>query len=150
MRSPSPTACLPLDQSSPQFANRLDDALHGQEYELCVQNFQKDDLVWFVDYLDKARHHLPLSHCALKLANLRLSTVSILWDLLPASAYASSEAYALLTLLFQHPIQFLPTFLPLIPMRSPPVASVMCIVGPLMAYRFVSNVCEWPPQRILQ
>ena len=59
VRSPSPTAWLPLDRSSPQFANHLDDALHSQEYERCVQNFQEGDVVWFVDYLDKARHHPP-------------------------------------------------------------------------------------------
>ena len=141
VRSPNPTACLPLDRSSPQFANRLDEALHGEDYERCVQNFQEDDLVWFVDYLDKARHHLPLSHWALNLAS-RLSTVSTLWDPPPESVCVSSEAYVRLTLHFQHPIQFLPTFLPSIPMRSPPVASVMCIAGPSMAYRFVSNVCE--------
>ena len=141
MRSPSPIACLPLDRSSPQFANRLDDALHGQDYERCVQNFREGDVVWFVDYLDKARHYLPLSHWALNLAS-RLLTVSILWVPLPESVCASSEAYARLTLHFQRPIQFIPTFLPLIPMRSPLAALLMCIAGPSMAYQFVSNVCE--------
>ena len=141
MRSPCPTACLPLDRSSPQFANRLDDALHGQEYDQCVQNFQEDDLVWFADYLDKACHCITLSRWPLKLAG-RLSTDSTLRVPLLASAYANSEGYARIIRRSQHPTRFLPTFLPLIPMRSPPVASVMCIVGPSMAYRFVSNVCE--------
>ena len=139
--SPGPTACLPLDRSSPKFANRLDDALHGRDYERCVQNFKEDDIVWFVDYLDKACHHHPLSHCSLELSS-RLSTVSIPWDLLPESVCVNSEACVRLTLHFQHPMRFLPTFLPLIPMRSPPAVSLMCIADPSMAYRFASNVCE--------
>ena len=141
MRSPSSTACLPLDRSSPQFADRLNDALYGQEYEQCVQNFQEDDLVWLVDYLDKARHHHPLSHWMLKLATRR-STVLIHRDPLPESVCVNSEAYARLTLHFQHPMPFLPTFLSSIPMPSLPVASLMCIAGPSTAYQFVSNVCE--------
>ena len=101
--SPSLIACLPLDRSSPKFANRLNDALHGQEYVQCVQNFREDDLVWFVDYLDKARHHVTPSHLRLKRVS-RLSTVSILWDPLPESVCANSETYVQLTLHFQHPI----------------------------------------------
>ena len=135
------TACLPLDRSLPQFANRLNDVLHGQEYARCMQNFQEDDLVWFVDYLDKVRHHVTISRWTLKLAG-RLSTVSILWDLLPESVCANSGAYARLTRHFQHPIRFLPTFLPLAPIRSPLVASARCIAGPLMTHRFASNVYE--------
>ena len=96
-----------------------------------MQNFQKDDLVWFVDYLDKARHHITLSHSTLKLAS-RLSTVSILWVPLLASAYVNSEAYAQLTQRSQCPIRFISTFLPLALIRSPLAASVRCIVAPLM------------------
>ena len=33
-----------------------------------MQNLQEDDLVWFVDYLDKARRRITLSHWMLKLA----------------------------------------------------------------------------------
>ena len=140
-RSPTLTAYLPLDQSSPEFANRLNEALHGREYARCVQNFQENNLGWFVDYLDKVRHHVTLPHWTLKLAS-RLSTVSILRVPLLGSACANSEAYARLIQRFQHPTQFLPTFSPLIPIRSPPVPSVRYIAGPLMAHRFASNVCE--------
>ena len=140
-RSPSPTACLPLDRSSPQFAEHLNEALHGREYVRCVQNFKEDDLVWFVDYLDKACHYVPLSHSTLKLAG-RLSTVSIPWVPLPASACVNSEAYARHIQHSQHPTQSLPTFLPLIPIRSHPVPSVRCTMGPSMTRRFASNVCE--------
>ena len=146
-RSPtSPTACLPLDLSSPQFADRLNNALHSQEYAQCVENFREDDLVWFVDYLDKARQHAILSHWMLKLAS-RLSKVSILRVPLPESVYVNLEVYARLIRRSQHPIQFHRTFLPLIPIRSPPVASARCIMGPLMAHQFVSNVCEWLPRK---
>ena len=106
-----------------------------------MQNFREGDVVWFVDYLDKARHYLPLSHWALNLAS-RLSTVSTLWDPPPESVCVNSEAYARLTPHFQHPVQSLFTFLPLKNLRSPPVDSLMCIADPSMAYRFVSNVCE--------
>ena len=140
VRSPSPTVCVPLDRSSPQFADRLNDALHDQDYERCVRNFQEDDRVWFIDYLDKVRHHPPLSHRPLTLA--ARPSDSILRVLLPESACSSSEEYAQIIRCSQPPIRFLPTFLPLIPMCSPPVASLMCIVGPSMAYRFVSNVCK--------
>ena len=68
-----------------------------------MQNIQEDDLVWFVDYLDKARHQVTLSHRTLKLAS-RLLTVLILWVPLPESVCANSGAYAQLTLHFQHPI----------------------------------------------
>ena len=140
--SPSLTAGLPLDRSSPQFANRLNDALHGQEYEQWVQKIQEDDLVWFVDYLDKARHRVTLPHLTLKLAS-RLSTVLILRDPLPASACVNSEVYVRPIQHSQHPAQFLPTFLPLIQIHSPPVPSVRCIARHSMAHPFVSNVCEW-------
>ena len=140
VRSPSPTVCIPLDRSSPQFADRLNDALHGEDYERCVQNFQEDDRIWFVDYLDRVRHHLPLSHRPLTLAG-RLSD-SILRVLLPESACSNSEEYAQIIKCSQPPMRFLPTFLPLIPMFSPMAASLMCIAGPSMAYRFVSNVCK--------
>ena len=94
-----------------------------------MENFREDNLVWFVDYLDKARHHFTLSHWMLKLAS-RHSTVSTLRVLLPASVYVNLEAYALLMRRSQHPIQFYHTFLPLITIRSPPEALVRCIMGP--------------------
>ena len=131
-----------MDRSSPDFGDQLNKALHGQEYARCVQNFQKDDLVWFVDYLDKARRHITLSHWTLKLAS-RLSIVSILRAPLPESVCVNSEAYAQHTRHSRHHIRFLPTFLPSIPIRLPLVALVRCILGPSITQRFVSNVCEW-------
>ena len=114
-----------------------------------MENFQEGDLVWFVDFLDKARHHITLSHWMLNLAS-RLSTVSILWNPLPGSVYANSEAYVRLTLHFQHPIQFLLTFLLLILIRLRTVALVRYIAGSSMAHRFVSNVCERLSRKISQ
>ena len=49
-----------LDRSSSAFHDRLIKVLYGKEYQQCVPNLQGDDLVWLVDYLDKARHVLPL------------------------------------------------------------------------------------------
>ena len=60
-------ASLPLDRSSPDFSNRLNKVLHGQEYERCVRNFRKDDLAWLVDYLDKVCRHYARSCTPLKL-----------------------------------------------------------------------------------
>jgi hypothetical protein len=114
-----------------------------------VENFQEDNLVWFVDYLDEARHHVNLSHRMLKFVS-RLSTVSILQVPLPANAYVNSEAYAQLIQHSQHPIQFLLTILPLIFIRLPLVALVKCIAAPSMASQFVSNVYELLSQKILQ
>ena len=42
-----------LDSSSADFHHQLDNILHGLEYEKCVESLEGDDLVWFVEYLDK-------------------------------------------------------------------------------------------------
>ena len=53
-------ACLPLDRSSPHFDDQLNKALHGREYERCVQNLQRHDLIWLIDYLDDvSRYSAP-------------------------------------------------------------------------------------------
>ena len=42
-----------LDKSSSNFDGELCDLLYGQEYALHEANFQHDDLVWLIDYLDE-------------------------------------------------------------------------------------------------
>jgi len=41
-----------LDKSSPKFIDELADVLCGEEYRRDVPNFQGDDLLWLVDFLD--------------------------------------------------------------------------------------------------
>jgi len=55
-----------LDQSSPDFPDRLYNTLRGKEYVHCEQNLTDDDLTWFIDYLDKVRRHVALPHSPLK------------------------------------------------------------------------------------
>ena len=94
-------AGLPLDQSSPEFSNQLNKVLYGQEYEKCVQNFQMDDPVWFVDYLDKVCPHV--NFLARYSSQDRLSIVLTLPVPLPENVYGNSGAYAEHTQYFQHP-----------------------------------------------
>ncbi|KAF9645424.1 kinase-like protein [Thelephora ganbajun] len=64
MDSPSSSALQRLhylDTSSPDFYDQLGKVLYGQEYVQCVPNLMNDDLVWLVDYLDKALDRLDLS-----------------------------------------------------------------------------------------
>ena len=49
-----------LDRSSSDFRDKLYQILHGQAYEECAKNLEREDLIWFVDYLDKVRRHNPL------------------------------------------------------------------------------------------
>ena len=42
-----------LDRTSPGFHNQLADFLRGNEYQDAVPSLQGEDLVWFVNYLDK-------------------------------------------------------------------------------------------------
>ena len=49
-----------LNRSSPDFSDKLDKILHSQAYEECAKNLDREDLVWFVDYLDKVHRHNPL------------------------------------------------------------------------------------------
>ncbi|KAF9645422.1 kinase-like protein [Thelephora ganbajun] len=64
MASPSSPALQQLhhlDTSSPDFHAQLYNILCGQEYVQCVPNLKDDDLIWLVDYLDKALDRLDLS-----------------------------------------------------------------------------------------
>ena len=45
-----------LDKSSSNFHEQVGDILHGEEYKQWVPELQGDDLVGFVDCLDKVRH----------------------------------------------------------------------------------------------
>jgi len=53
-----------LDKSSPNFHDQVGDVLHGEEYKKWVSNLQDNNLVGFVNHLDKvcypASHHSPL------------------------------------------------------------------------------------------
>ena len=55
-----------LDRSSPGFHDQLCNVLYGEEYVQCVANLQGDDLVWLVDYPDRVRRRVALSHSLLK------------------------------------------------------------------------------------
>lgn len=56
-------ALLRLDQSSPQFTDRLDNVIDGKEFDEQISSLQADDLMEVVDYLDKVPfpHQLQLS-----------------------------------------------------------------------------------------
>ena len=47
-----------LDKSSFKFHDELSDVLNEKEFAQWVPTFQGEDLVWFIDYLDK------VSRCA--------------------------------------------------------------------------------------
>ena len=49
-----------LDTSSSTFHDQVSNILYGEEYKRWMPNLQGDDLVGFVDYLDKVRHHVSL------------------------------------------------------------------------------------------
>ena len=55
-----------LDRSSSGFHDELSSVLYGEEYQKYVPNLQGDDLVWFIEYLDKVRHRFALSNFPLK------------------------------------------------------------------------------------
>ena len=42
-----------LNKSSSDFDSKLYGVLYGQEYALHEKNFQDDDLIWLIDYLDE-------------------------------------------------------------------------------------------------
>ena len=56
--SPSLQKLRSLD--APLSESQLNDILHGKEYRQFVSNLQGDDLIWFVDYLDKVRRPVAL------------------------------------------------------------------------------------------
>jgi len=70
-----------LGRSSPNFHNQLCNVLYGEDYVQYVQNLQGDDVVWFVDFLDKVRRRVALPRSPLK-------PVQALNDLDPCSTAA--------------------------------------------------------------
>ena len=54
-RTPALQKLYHLDTSSSGFQDHLCDILRGEEYLRCLPNLEGDDLVWFVEYLDKVR-----------------------------------------------------------------------------------------------
>ena len=57
-----------LNRLSSRFHDRLSGILYGEEYKRCVSSLNDNDLVWLVDYIDKACIHIALPHPPLKLA----------------------------------------------------------------------------------
>ena len=47
-----------LDKSLSDFDDKLYGVLYGQEYALHEENFEDDDLIWLVDYLDEVCRHI--------------------------------------------------------------------------------------------
>ena len=45
---------------APLSESQLNDILHGEEYQQLAPNLRGDDLIWFVDYLDKVRRRVSL------------------------------------------------------------------------------------------
>ena len=81
-----------LDKSSSDFDDKLHNILSEQESALHEANFEKDDLVWFIDYLDEVRRNITaLFRSPLK--PHRLSVVPVFPPQLPGSVFASSEEY---------------------------------------------------------
>jgi len=55
-----------LNRSSSNFQDQLSNVLYGEEYKQLVPALRGEDLVWLVDYLDKARRCTALPHSPLK------------------------------------------------------------------------------------
>ena len=69
MSSPNPTALQQLhhlDTSSPAFHDQLGGVFSGEEYRRSVQNIEGNDLVSFVEYLDRVRRRIALPHSPFK------------------------------------------------------------------------------------
>ena len=61
-RSPALQELHRLDASSPDFQHQLNNVLRREECVQRASNLGKDDLAWFVDYLDTVSHHIVLGH----------------------------------------------------------------------------------------
>lgn len=49
------------------FNDQLCNVLYGEECVKCLPSLEGDDLVWLVNYLDKVRRYITLSHLPLSL-----------------------------------------------------------------------------------
>ncbi|KAF9643194.1 hypothetical protein BDM02DRAFT_3151818 [Thelephora ganbajun] len=88
MASPSSPALQRLhhlDASSPNFHDKLHNVLYGEEYANCVPNLKVDDLVWLVEYLDKALDGLDPSAVAFRKCLRELRSVCGANAILPTS-----------------------------------------------------------------
>ncbi|KAF9644746.1 kinase-like protein [Thelephora ganbajun] len=74
-----------LDTSSSDFGDQLCNVLYGGEYEQCVPNLQGNDLVWLVDYLDKALNDLDPSSTASRRCLRELRNICSTREILPSS-----------------------------------------------------------------
>ncbi|KAF9645415.1 kinase-like protein [Thelephora ganbajun] len=80
-----------LNASSPDFHDQLCNVLYGQEYQQCVLNLQDDDLVWIVDYLDKALNGLDPSGAASRKCLRELGSICSTNAILPTSYTLSAD-----------------------------------------------------------
>ena len=55
-----------LKPDSPDFRDQLNTVLHGHGYEECRKVLGKDDVAWFVNYLDEVRCCVALPRSPLK------------------------------------------------------------------------------------
>lgn len=55
-----------LDRSRPDFQDQLPNILYGHEYIQCEGSLGRDDLIWFVNYLDEVSRLVASSRTLLK------------------------------------------------------------------------------------
>ena len=127
-----------LDDSSFEYHDQFSNILYGKEYMRCVEDLQGDDLVEFVDYLDKVRCRVALLR--LYSSKRRPSIFSILPVPVSGNVYANSEAYAAPGRYYRpHPLsQLQPSIsrvVGLFPREEPRIFSK----GPSTVQVFVSN-----------
>ncbi|KAF9646907.1 hypothetical protein BDM02DRAFT_2871174 [Thelephora ganbajun] len=94
MTSPSSPALQQLhcfDASSPNFYDQLYNLLCRQEYVQCIPNLKGDDLVWLVNYLDKALDDLDHSSVASQKCLRELRSICGTKAILPTSYTLSTD-----------------------------------------------------------
>ncbi|KAF9649285.1 kinase-like protein [Thelephora ganbajun] len=84
-RAPALQKLHHLNRSSPDFHNQFCGVLYEQEYIQCAQNVEGDDLVWLVDYLNKALDRLDPSSAASRKCLRELRSICGTRAILPAS-----------------------------------------------------------------
>jgi hypothetical protein len=80
-----------LDKSSSNFHDRLCNVLYAREYRQCLLNLQDDDLMWFVEYLDRVRCGIAIPRTSLRQRRLLVSSILLVSH--SGSVYENSEAY---------------------------------------------------------
>lgn len=130
-----------LTYSSPNFHNKLRNALYGKEYKQCLPNLGDDDLAWLVEYLDNVRSYPTVS--TLNSGYYRPSMSLNLRVSLSGNVYTNSEEFVVLGQYSQHPMRFHPIFWKFNPNRSLPEILVMCTRGPLTDQVFALRMYEY-------